>query len=74
MKSPLQISYQDLINSQESRVRWMEKNFPVMKIRGSITANKADHELECGRVMLRLLKKYQRERQGDLFETFEKMK
>lgn len=70
--NPISIRYNDLIKYQEDQLRWMEKAFQAMKLTGKIPANVADHKLECARVILRLLKKCQRNPQLNLQDELEK--
>jgi hypothetical protein len=71
--NPISVNYKDLVKYQEDQIRWMEKALPAMKLTGKISANAADHKLECARTILRLLKKYDRNPQLNLQDEFAKM-
>ena len=60
-----------LIEQAESRLEWMEKNYPLNTTMKPWTKT---HNLECQRTLVRLLKKCKREKQTNMFEAFENMK
>lgn len=74
MKSPLSISYNDLINEAKERLHWMEANYPAMVIQRKIRGDTARHKIECQKKILWLLMKSKKDPQLDLFQTFEKHK
>lgn len=74
MKSPLEVSYKDLIKACESRIAYMDRNYPGMKLRGTIASWQADHNLACDKVLLKMLKQGERGKQLDFGEAFEKVK
>jgi hypothetical protein len=74
MKSPFDISYNDLIRFAESRAIYSERNINHIKSKGLNPGYRLEKELETAKTLLRLLKKYQKNPQGDLFETFENLK
>jgi len=74
LKNPLSISYQDLIDQAEARLKWMEGKYPALKESKQISDWTATHNIECQRTLVKLLKKFKREPQMNLFAAFEKMK
>lgn len=74
MKSPLTISYNDMIKYVESQVAFMERQYPAMVMQGRISANLADHNKACAKKLLLLLKKHHKDPQTSLEEIFDKIK
>lgn len=74
MKSPLSISYSDLIKHMEHQVNWMERSYPDMKLYGKISANAADRNLSCARTLLKLLVKHKKNPQLNLEDLFNEIK
>lgn len=72
-KSPLDITYNDLIKLQELRLEWMEKEYPKMIIAMKIKRDTANHNLECQRVLVRMLKKHKKNPQLNLNDEFDKI-
>ena len=73
-RNPFHITYTDLIQFAERAVERMEKTYPAMKLHGKISADAATRNMECGKVLLKLLKKYNKNRQLNLNDLFEQMK
>lgn len=69
-RDPLHITYDDLIQYVEAKVAFMQKNNDRLKMEGALTPWTACHNLACAATLLKLLKKYKKEPQGDLFEIF----
>ena len=74
MSNRSSISYNDLVEEQERLVNFMEQTYPGRVTAGSLSASVANHRLECGRTLLRLLKKCKPRQQNDLFAIFESFK
>jgi len=74
LKPPQAISYDDLIDAAEVRLKWMESAYPGKVLSGEMKSYTATHNLECQRATVKLLKKFKREPQLDLFTEFTKMK
>ena len=74
MKSPLNVTYNDLIEAAENRLAWMESEYPKKVIAGAMNERTARHNIAVQKTLVRLLKKCKREKQGDLFAAFEKMR
>jgi len=70
MKNPLHITYNDLLKEQEDRLKYMEKDYPVKVLQGSMTSWSATRKLEIQRRLVKMLKKYVKNQQLDLFELF----
>lgn len=70
MKNPLHITYNDLLKEQEDRLKYMEKDYPVKVLQGSMTSWSATRKLEMQRRLVKMLKKYVKNPQLDLFELF----
>lgn len=73
-KNPLHITYNDLIEETESRLKWMQESYPSKIIAGGISSITAQRKMEVQKTLLRLLKKAKREPQLDLFQAFEKVR
>lgn len=73
-RDPLHISYDDLIKMMEGRLAFMEKNYPKMKLQGSISAWTASHNVACVKALLTMLRKHKKDPQLNLFDLFEKVK
>lgn len=71
-KNPHNVSYDDLIESTQRRVEWMEANYPKMKLQLQISEWTATHNLAVEKAKLKLLRKFKREPQIDLFKAFNK--
>ena len=74
MKSPLNVTYNDLIEAAENRLAWMQSEYDKRLSAGLIKSRSAAHSLEVQKTLVRLLKKCKREKQGDLFAVFESMR
>jgi hypothetical protein len=74
MRSPFDISYNDLVTYVENKLRWQEQNIVTMKLKGHSPGYRAEKELETAKTLLRLLRKHQHNPQGDLFQMFENLK
>lgn len=74
MKSPLTITYNDLITWVSNKLHWMEGNLPTKVLRGEITAYTADRDLACAKQLLKMLKKHKKDPQLNLQDIFEKLK
>jgi len=74
MATKTSIGYSDLIEEQQRLVTFMEQTYPGRVSAGSLTHQVAALRLECGRTLLRMLKKAQRTKQHDLFAIFESFK
>ena len=73
VKNPYSVSYDDLIESTQQRLKWMEDNYPRMKMEGRIKDWVATHNIEIEKVKLKLFRKFKKEPQADLFNEFKKM-
>lgn len=73
-KSPFSVSYNDLIASVERILTTMKATYPRKISEGSISSWTAQHNIAVEEAKLRLLKKFKRDPQADLFKEFEKMK
>lgn len=74
LKSPLTITYSDLIKQTERRLTYMEGNYPALVQQGKKNEWAATHEIECQKVLLRMLKKHQKNPQLNLNDVFDKTK
>jgi len=72
VKNPHSVSYDDLIESTQRRVEWMEANYPRMRQEKTISEWTATHNLAVEKAKLKLFKKFKREPQIDLFNAFNK--
>lgn len=72
MKSPFDITYQDLITSTEKQLAWMEKNYPRMISEKRMNDYAARKAIEIEKQKLKLFRKYKRDPQTDLFQEFNK--
>jgi hypothetical protein len=74
MKSPFDITYNDLIRFAESRAHYAERNIIHIKSKGLTPGYRLEKDLETAKTLLRLLKKHSKEKQGNLFQSFENLK
>lgn len=74
VKDPYHVSYDDLIESTENRIKWMEANYPKMKLLNTIKEWTATHNIAVEKAKLKLFKKFKREPQMDLFTEHQKAK
>lgn len=74
MKSPLNVTYNDLIEAAENRLAWMQSEYPKKVEARQMNEWAATHNLEVQKTLVRLLKKAKREKQTDLFAAFESMR
>lgn len=74
VKNPHIVSYDDLIESTQQRIVWMEANYDRMKMEGKISDWTATHNLAIEKAKLKLFRKFKREPQIDLFKEHEKLK
>lgn len=72
-RSPFQVSYNDLIDSTEERIKWMERNYPRLVLENRIKGYQATHNIEVEKVKLKLFKKFKKDPQIDMFRQFEKL-
>lgn len=70
MKSPFHITYQDLIDSTESRLAYLEKVSPRLVAEGRMKDLTARKAIEIEKVKLKLFRKFKKDPQIDLFEEF----
>lgn len=73
-RDPRHITYDHLIQFVEAKVTFMQKNNDRLKLEGSLSPWTATHNLECATTLLKLLKKFKKEPQGDLFKMFEQLR
>lgn len=65
-RSPFQVTYDDLVETAEARLKWLKHSG---KVGWHIT-----HEIAVQEKMIQLFKKFKKDPQVNLFDEFEKMK
>jgi|GEM_PF-3833935 len=73
-RSPFSVSYDDLIRSCEARLKWMEENYPGMVTAQKMSSWTAQHNIAVETAKLRLMKRFKRNPQADLFAEHERSK
>jgi hypothetical protein len=75
MKSnPHIITFNDLIHDVKDRLEWMEKFYPARIQQGYIQERHARRNIQIQKRILKLLNKYRRNPQLDLFEVYQHIK
>lgn len=74
MKSPLTISYNDLINLVHRKLSYAETEFPKLVQQGRKNEWAASHETACLKQLLKMLKKHQKNPQLNLNDLFNTLK
>lgn len=72
MKSPLDISYNDLIKEAERELQLMDQKYPALVSQGSLSAWTANHRIAAKKALVRLLKRHKKDPQLNLNDLFEK--
>lgn len=72
MKSPLSISYTDLINMVERKLANMER-FKASSIQQGKSEWTVNHEIACFKKLAKMLKKHQKNPQLNLNDIFDKL-
>ena len=70
MKSPLSITYKDLLTEQENTLAWMKKNYPAKVQSGQLNEYAAKRKLAIQEQLVKLLRAHQKNRQLNLNEIF----
>jgi hypothetical protein len=77
MRSPLDVTYNDMILEQQRSVAFMQKNYPIRVKDGSMHHYTAQHRIAVAQTVLRLLRKGKKNKQlplEDLFDVMPKIK
>ena len=72
-KSPLSISYQDLIKDAKKRLQFMKATYPSKVLNGEMGGSTKDRKIATAERLVKILERWKREPQIDLFQVNEEM-
>ena len=73
MKSPLTIQYSDLIKDAKKRLSFMKATYPAKVFNGEMGASTKDRKIATAERLVKILERWKREPQIDLFQVNEEM-
>lgn len=73
-RSPNDINYNDLIEQAEYQLNWMRNNNRRLVIEGRMTDHTAQKKIAVQEKIVALLKRYKKDPQANLFESFNNLK
>lgn len=69
MKSPLSVTYQDVLKEEQNTLKWMEQNLPRKVQEGSMRADHATRKIALQKELVKILRQHEPGRQLLLGES-----
>lgn len=73
MKSPLSVTYDDVIKEEQRRLALMKITYPAKVAAGAMPSWTAQHRIAIAELLVRLLKRHKKDPQMNLNDAFDRL-